>query len=118
VACAIRSTAHDLPASPNRRIILQGGTQISTLTCPAQCNSWPGPISAALYVALDYGGGLKGRIQAGTEPGGSSGPDSVLKAALEKAKQFHAMAEKDLHCQVSAAVVPKGSSSLKQGRPE
>lgn len=67
------------------------------MTClPYQCFSWPGPISAALYVALDYGEGKKGD-NVTQKPR----PKEALSNAVKLAKNFHAEAEKELNCQLN-----------------
>lgn len=63
----------------------------------SQCLSWPGPISAALYVPL----------HSGTQNTSKQWEDSEkhLKEAISKARNFHAMAEKNLSCQLDLLLV-------------
>ena len=101
----------------------------------AQCKSWPGPISAVAYIALDEEAGrlqrerkmqLGGKMRLSSEskliPGGlgwHNGTDPLIKTegdsefaapvtlsqAMETVIQFHAAAESDLPCQVGGGLL-------------
>ena len=65
-----------------------------------QCNSWPGPISAAMYIALDS----------------SFGPNktgAALDAAITQARAFHALAERNMACQLDLMLVYERFSSAR-----
>ena len=65
----------------------------------AQCRSWHGPISAVAYLPLDDG--VKSQQGSAHEEGRTQAAAfSTLPQAIDRVRDFHAMTEKDVNCQV------------------
>jgi hypothetical protein len=68
--------------------------------------AWPGPISAALYVALNSGSQNNSTRWKEAE--------KLLHHAISDARSFHAMAEKNLSCQLDLLLVYERFNSSRE----
>ena len=69
----------------------------------AQCRSWGGPISAVLYLALDYSSGGRNSKAIAKKMGlklDINSPEALLESCTELAMHFHARMEREQPCQV------------------